>query len=277
MTRFSIAVLGVSIGALGVLAASCGSAGAQIVLPGAAAPAGSGEPADARPARKPDKPEKSAADFSVGVAAVVGRPLRLDGKRGRLLLSGHGKLVRIDKFSLPGEVISDPSQKCLIDIVGEAPIEAKNLGRPDGLARYQAEIPACPFSFDLLYGAVLVPAQSQACVFQAADCQASPGGLWGPDGANLENDAKSIERQRARADAAAAHALRTLHERLKGQPEADDLARGESDFASRRDEVCRDYEKEAEHGYCASRMAQARAALLKARLVTLDRRPAAQD
>jgi hypothetical protein len=174
MTRFSIAVLGVSMGALGVLAASCGSAGAQIVLPGAAAPAGSGEPADARPARKPDKPEKSAADFSVGVAAVVGRPLRLDGKRGRLLLSGHGKLVRIDKFSLPGEVISDPSQKCLIDIVGEAPIEAKNLGRPDGLARYQAEIPACPFSFDLLDGAVLVPAQSQACVFQAADCQASP-------------------------------------------------------------------------------------------------------
>ena len=154
MTRFSIAVLGVSMGALGVLAASCGFAGAQIILPGAAVPAGSGQPADARPARKPDKPEKSAADFSVGVTAVVGRPLRLDGKRGRLLLSGHGKLVRIDKFSLPGEVISDPSQKCLIDIVGEAPIEAKNLGRPDGLARYQAEIPACPFTFDLLDGAV---------------------------------------------------------------------------------------------------------------------------
>ncbi|MGO9774236.1 MAG: hypothetical protein ACLPSW_32725 [Roseiarcus sp.] len=277
MTRFSIAVLGVSMGALGVLAASCGFAGAQIILPGAAVPAGSGQPADARPARKPDKPEKSAADFSVGVTAVVGRPLRLDGKRGRLLLSGHGKLVRIDKFSLPGEVISDPSQKCLIDIVGEAPIEAKNLGRPDGLARYQAEIPACPFTFDLLDGAVLVPAQSQACVFQAADCQASPSGLWGPDAANLEADAKSIEHERARADAAATHSLRTLQERLKGRPEADDLARDESDFASRRDDVCRGYEKEAVRGYCASRMAQARAALLRARLIALERRPAAQD
>ncbi len=259
MTRFSIAVLGVSMGALGVLAAGCGSAGAQIVLPGATAPAASGVPKDAHPARKP---EKAAADFSVGPAAVIGRPLELDGKRGQLLLSGHGKVLRIDKFSLPGEVISDPSQKCLIDIVGETPIEAKNIGRPDGLARYQAEIPACPFSFDLLDGAVLAPAQAQACVFQAADCQASPSGLWGPDGANLENDAKSIERERARADAAAAHSLRTLQDRLKGRPDADDLAREASDFAARRDDVCRAYEKETEHGYCASRMAEARAALL---------------
>ena len=138
------------------------------------------------------------------------------------MFSGRGKVLRIDKFSLPGEVISDPSRKCLIDIVGDAPIEAKSLGRPDGLARYEAEIPACPFSFDLLDGAVLVPAQNTACVFQAADCQASPGGLWGPDGASLENDAKSIERQRARADAAAARSLRTLQARLKGRPEADD-------------------------------------------------------
>jgi hypothetical protein len=55
------------------------------------------------------------------------------------------------------------------------------------------------------------------------------------------------------------------------------VAREQSDFAARRDEVCRDYEKEAAHGYCASRMAQSRAALLRARIDALERRPAAQD
>jgi len=267
MTRFAIAVPG-------VLAMSCGLACAQLALPGAAAPTPPGAPVDAPAARKS---EKSTADFASGAAAVVGRPLRLNGNQGRLLFSGRGKVLRIDKFSLPGEVISDPSRKCLIDIVGEAPIETKSLGRPDGLERYEAEIPACLFSFDLLDGAVLVPAQNAACVFKAADCQASPSGLWGPEEANLEGDAKSIERRRALAETAAAGFLRTLEARLKGRPEAADVAREQSDFAARRDDVCRDYEKEAAHGYCASRMAQSRAALLRARIDALERRPAAQD
>jgi hypothetical protein len=252
MIRFPIALLG-------VLAMSCGLARAQLVLPGAV-----GSP-------------PSSAEFASSEAAVVGRPLRLDGNHGQLLLSSHGKLLRIDKFSLPGEVISTPSRKCLIEIIGKAPIETKSLGRPDGLERYEAEIPACPFSFDLLDGAVLVPAQNAACVFQAADCQASPSGLWGPDAASLESDAKSIERQRALAETAAAGFLHALEARLKGRPEAEDVAREQSDFIARRDDVCRDYDKESAHGYCASRMAQSRAALLKARIDALDRRPAAPD
>jgi len=273
MTCFPIAALGVSVAVLGVLAMSCGLARAQLVLPGAA-PAPLGAPAGAPAARKS---EKATANFASGAADIVGRPLRLNGNAGQLLFSGHGKVLRIDKFSLPGEVISDPSRKCLIDIVGDAPIEAKSLGTPDGLARYEAEIPACLFSFDLLDGAVLVPAQNTACVFQAADCQASPGGLWGPDAASLESDAKSIERQRALAETAAAGFLHALEARLKGRPEAEDVAREQSDFIARRDDVCRDYDKESAHGYCASRMAQSRAALLKARIDALDRRPAAPD
>jgi hypothetical protein len=260
MMRFPIA-------ALAVLAMSCGLARAQLLLPGAVGPAPPGA----------QQPDNSTPDFSSSAAAVVGRPLRLDGNQGQLLFSARGKLLRIDKFSLPGEVISTPSRKCLIEIVGKAPIETKSLGRPDGPERYAAEIPACPFSFDLLDGAVLVPAQSAACVFQAADCQASPSGLWGPDGDNLESDAKSILRQRALAEIAAAGFLRTLEARLKGRPEAEDVAREQSDFVARRDDVCRDYEKEAAHGFCVSRMAQWRAAQLKARVDALDRRPAGQD
>ena len=89
MTRFPIALLG-------VLAMSCGLARAQLLLPGAV-----GSP-------------PSSADFASSEAAVIGRPLRLDGNQGQLLLSSHGKLLRIDKFSLPGEVISTPSRKCMI-------------------------------------------------------------------------------------------------------------------------------------------------------------------
>ena len=255
MMRFMLA-------ALGALAMGCGLAQAQLALPGAAAPTA---------------PDASVDGFVSVAAAVVGRPLRLNGVQGQLLFSSRAKGLRIDKFSLPGEVISDPSRKCLIEIVGKTAIETKSLGRPDGLERYEAEIPACPFSFDLLDGAVLVAPQNAACVFPAADCQASPSGLWGPDGADLEGDAKSIGRQRALAEAATAASLHTLETRFKGRPEAQVAAREQSDFAARRDDVCRDYEKEAAHGFCASRMAQARAALLKARIDALDRRPAAQD
>lgn len=269
----------ISIVALGVLAASCGSAGAQLLLPGSPAattpPAAAAPPAaDAPGARSPDKP---AASFAAPVSAVAGRPLQLNGNQGQLLLSSHGKTLRIDKLSLAGEVISDPSRKCLIDIVGEAPIETKSLGKPDGLARFEAQIPACPFTFDVLDGAVLAPMQDRACVFQAADCQASPGGLWGPGADALRNDAKAIERRRSRAEAAAARGLKTLRAKLKGGPEADAAARDESDSAARREEVCRDYDQESVHAFCASRLAEAHAARIKARVDALQRRSDAQD
>ena len=70
---------------------------------------------------------------------------------------------------------------------------ATSVGRPDGLERFEADVPGLPFAFDVLDGAVLVPAQITACVFKAADCQTSPGGLWGPDATELQKDAATIE------------------------------------------------------------------------------------
>ena len=270
MLRFTLA-------AAGFLAASCGVAGAQLVLPDAAPAPAASPAAPPAPAAEAQKAERAAPGFISEVAAVVGRPLKLDGARGQLLFSGRGKVLRIDKFNLPGEVISDPSRKCLIGVVADAPIETKSLGRPDGLARYEAGIPACPFVFDLLDGAVLVAQQNAACVFQAADCRASPSGLWGPGATELGNDAKAIERDRARADAAAERSVRALEAKLKGKPEATDVARERNEASQRREEVCRDYDQETVYGYCASRLAQARAALFKARLDALGRRPAAED
>ena len=105
------------------------------------------------------------------MAGLAGRPLMLNGKSGLLQLSGDDKSVTVDKLQLVGEGVPNSSQRCVVDIVGETPIEATNVGRPDGLERYEVKVPACPISFDVLSGAVLVPTQITACVFKAADCQ----------------------------------------------------------------------------------------------------------
>jgi hypothetical protein len=271
------------------LAASVGAAQAQLDLSGAVPPTRAGAPVGAAPAepvaprkasaeaREPDKSDKNAVDFSISLASAVGRPLKLNGRDGELTLWGRDRALKIAKLTLAGEVISDPTQKCRIDIVGELPIEAKSLGRPAGLARYEAEVPVCTFTFDVVEGAVLVPAQNAACVFQAADCRASPGGLWGPDAASLVGETKAIEQARAHADDASARLLKIFAARFKGKPEAEAVEHEEADLVTRGQEVCRDYDKDSATGFCASRMAQARAAWLKARADKLTRETKAPD
>ena len=248
-----------------VLVISVGAAQAQLDLSGAVRPS---QAESARPPKAPAetrKADKNAVDFSVSLASAVGQRLKLNGRDGKLTLWGRDRALKITKLTLAGEVISDPTRKCQIDIVTEPPIEAKSLGRPDGLARYEAEIPVCTFTFDVLEGAALVPAQNAACVFTAADCRASPGGLWGPDVASLATEAKATALARAHADEAAARLMKALAAHLKGKPEAEDIERDESDLVTRGKEICRDYERDSEHGFCASRMAQMRAAWLKSR------------
>ena len=46
----------------------------------------------------------------------------LNGKSGLLQISGDDKSVTIDKLQLVGEGVSDSSQRCVVDIVGETPI-----------------------------------------------------------------------------------------------------------------------------------------------------------
>jgi hypothetical protein len=247
---------------------------AQLTLPGAP----SAEPPGAQVA--PAKHRSSArsateaatgakglkAAPATGIASVAGRPLLLNGKSGLLQISGDDKTATIDKLQLAGESVSDPSQRCVVDIVGEKPILAASAGRPDGLARFEADVPACPVAFDVLDGAVLVPSQITACVFKAADCQTIPGGLWGPEGGSLTDDAAKIVKERAEAEKAMAKLVRAIEDRAEGSPEAATLARDQNAFAGQRDELCRDYAKESIHGYCALRVTQARTALLQARL-----------
>jgi len=190
----------------------------------------------------------------------------LNGKSGLLQLSGDDKTATIDKLQLAGEGVSDSSQHCVVDIVGEKPIQATAVGLPDGLERFEADIPACPFSFDVVDGAALAPSQITACVFKAADCQTSPGGLWGPEGASLVGDAAKFAKERTEADKAMAKAVHAIGERAQDNPDAADLMRDQNGFAGQRDDICRDYAKESAHGYCALRLTEARTALLETRL-----------
>jgi hypothetical protein len=263
-------------GLFGAALAASGAC-AQLVLPGAApaAPPGAkASPAKPKSAGASSKGEgagaKSAkAAAASGLASIAGRPLLLNGKSGLLQISGDDKTVTIDKLQLAGEGVSDSSQRCVVDIVGEKPIAATSVGRPDGLERFEADVPACPFAFDLLDGAVLAPPQITACVFKAADCQTSPGGLWGPDGSTLVGDAPKILKERADAEKAMAKALHEIDDRASDSQDAANLVRDQNAFAGQRDEICRDYAKESVHGYCALRVTEARAALLQARLEDL--------
>ena len=264
------------------LAFAAAPAGAQLMLPGAgpAAPTGAaaaapkpkpaGGGAKAKTAKtaktgKAGKPAKSATD----AASVDGRPLMLNGTAGVLQVSGAGDKLNIDKLSLAGESVSDPSQRCVVNIVGETPIVANGAGRPDGLERYEVDVPACPFAFDVANGAVIVPAQITACVFKAADCQTSPGGVWGPDAGSLAADADAIGKRRGDAEKAMSRALRAIEDRAKDDPDAASLVRDQAAFPGARDEMCRGYARETEHGFCGATVTEARAALLEARLAAM--------
>jgi hypothetical protein len=251
---------------------------AQISLPGAAPSQPAGAPASAPKPResgssakaaKSGKAGKTAMKSAPGAESIDSSPLMLNGKAGLLQISGRGETLQIDKLSLAGEGVSDPAQRCILNIVGEKPIMAVSDGRPDGLERYHAEVPACPFSFDVVDGAVLVPGQITACVFKAADCQTSPSGLWGPDGTTLGADAAAIGKRRTEAENAMARALHALEERAKDNPDAAALVRDQSGFAGEREDICHDYVQETEHGFCAASVTAARAALLEARFAAL--------
>jgi hypothetical protein len=276
----NLAMMRFSIAAVFCVAIGLGSAQAQLALPGAVAPSAAGSVVKTTHVKKTSSVAPSGAPQTVSavgnapnISGVVGRPLLLNGSHGTLQFSAHGNALRIEKLSLAGEVISDPSRQCQVNVVGTAPIETKSLGHPDGLERFSADISACPFSFDVLDGAVLAPAQTTACIFQAADCQASPGGLWGPAPAAQQN-AKTLERDRARADSDMNANFRAFNTRVKDPAQLSALTREQGEFSAQRNEVCHEYANEATLGLCAVALTQARAAYLKARFDELPALPA---
>jgi len=241
---------------------------AQLMLPGAvqATPPAAGNTVQPPAGTAAGKP-KPAGLKPPTEETILGHELSLDGSAGAIAFQrGADKGVEITRLSLAGEEISHPGEQCRVDVVSEAPIETKFSGRPDGVPRYEVEIAACPFSFDVLDGAVIVTRVPPTCDFPAADCRAAPAGFWGPPANSFGPDqVKQLERERGYAESAMRAEFRALLTSAgKDKQEVKKVAGEQAGFSSERDVICRNYSGEDVHGFCALRITQARVLALQA-------------
>ncbi len=262
-----------------ILLATTSPAGAQLALPGAVN-ASTPQGAEAPPAASALNPKNGSNQpygsqpmivKPPGEATILGQTLSLDGQKGALAIEKSGERLQIVRLTLVGEQISHPNQSCQINIAAERPIALKPLGQPDGLWRYRLEAPACPFTLDVLDGAILAASPGGACSFQQADCRVNPAGLWGPASDSFgPKRIAAIERERSAMENSTRANFRLLSEKFHGNRDAARAAVIEqAAFSSRREEMCRDYDQEGAHGFCALRVTEARNFLLRQRLTSM--------
>jgi hypothetical protein len=243
---------------------------AQLQLPGALgqpAPAGTVAPPPEAPKEKPKPPILRAPSED----AIVGRTLLRNGTTGMLVIERAGKDLRVQKLALTGDQISKPNEHCRVEVSG-TPLSLTSEGRPAGLSRYKLALEICPFSFDLLEGAVLASNGGKTCEFKAADCQVDPAGLWGPRASELGPErVKEFERERAHAENTVRADFRALLAAAgKDKQQTKAVAAEQAGFSSEREEKCRTYAGEDAHGFCALRLTEARAIALGARLAGVE-------
>lgn len=267
---------------------------AQLALPGAVAPSGEGAIAEgvqsgggASGAKKKHVAHTGGGadpDAAAGPAVapkppsedtIAGKPLYLDGARSSVEFLRVGGETKISKLTLVGDRISKSGETCRV----EAPAAALKLTPRDGdqgLRRYQVDYPACPFSFDVLDGAVLVSTGNGACTIAASDCRIDPNGLWGMGNAEFDpKNAKDMLNRRARVDKTIRADFKALYAKnKKDKPLRSLLVGEEAGFSARREETCRNYAQEADFGYCALRVTEAHALKLGTELAQGIKRPA---
>jgi hypothetical protein len=202
-----------------------------------------------------------------GDESVLGQNLLRDGAVGAITLARQGKDIGITKLSLEGEQISKPGEPCHVDVSEGLPLAAHFSGRPVGLSRYQVDLQACPFSFDVLEGAILVP-KGHACNFTAADCHVDPAGLWGPQGNTISAArAHEMEQSRLRIETDMRANFRVLLGHAgKDKAAIKRIAGEQAGFSSERETLCHSYALESVHGFCALEITRARVLALLAQL-----------
>jgi hypothetical protein len=255
----------------GVPQAAPSAPGAPLSLPGGGAPGAPGGAPQAAPAAPPQArptPVRTASEDE-----VVGRDLRRNGSAGRLRLE-RGPRGLTARLTLAGTRVSRPGEACEVKIGDDAPLALAAQGRPEGSLRYAIEAPACPLAFDVLEGAVLVPPSAAACVVEASDCRAEVRGLWGPEPNALLPQVRAIEIARGDADKAVRDNYRALSQRA-APAQVRTVVSEQAAFSAERDMACRDYAREAAHGFCHARFTSARAVSLANRLGLVNVNPPA--
>ena len=262
MILASAVVTGISLFAVG--------AEAQMQLPGATngVPAG-GTPKPARTGNGEATPRgvKPVLLKAPSIDSIVGRALSLDGDKGAMMFDRAGADLVLTKLTLAGDKISKPGQACTIDVAMTTRVVTTDAGHPAGTQRLDVLIAACPFSIDVLDGAVLVSRPDPSCDFTAADCRITPGGLWGPPAAEITpKQIKDLERERQRIETTMRANFRALMSRAgKDRVAVKAIAHEQAAFSSDREMTCRDYKSESVHGFCSMQITQARALALLAK------------
>jgi hypothetical protein len=257
--------------ALAALLGAGPAAHAQLALPGAAAPSDAGAVAPEAQSEETAvrKRRAAAGEGEAGPAvapkppsedSIAEKPLFLDGSRGCMEFQRAGGETRLVKLTLAGDRLSRSGESCSV----EAPAAQLKLAGRDGDAgvrRYQVNYADCPFSIDVLDGAVLVSTEKGACTIAASDCRVDPNGLWGLGAAEFDpKNAKDMLNMRARVEKTVRADYKALYEKnKKDRPLRDHIVRDQAGFSSRREEICRNYAQEADFGYCALRVTEARA------------------
>ena len=244
---------------------------AQLQLPGAFNPAPAGTVAPAPAAAKAKKPGPKKPPPAPKVPAdetVTGRSLMQNGAAGLMEFARAGKDLQLVKLKLSGDLMSRVGDRCEVDLSAE-PIALTPADRPAGVTRYNLELPACPFAVDILNGAVNVVREGGACEFKAADCRVDPSGLWGQPANEIgPKRAKEIEGVRRHAEQAMREQFREwIRSAGKDRALVSRIAHEQAAFSSRREELCRNYQRETEHGYCALIFTEARSSAIAAHIL----------
>jgi hypothetical protein len=257
-----------------VAATLTGSAAlAQLVLPGAAPSTQRGSVTapvspNAAPSAPP-APRKPTAPKALPESSLDGKTLMLNGSRGRLTVEKRDKAALTVRLIVVGEKISKPGESCGVDLgAGQSIVMSASASRPQGVARYELGMQGCPVTFDVLDGGLYASGIGQACEISETDCRIDPRGVWGPAGTALDDQADAIEKDRARADKAVRETYKALIAKVPKTEKGGvrQIASEQAGFTSERELVCRDYAREAAHGFCSARYTELRAAALAARL-----------
>lgn len=254
---------------------------AQIALPGAMAPAPAGSvaaPAETGKGRARGGSVTPVAPKLPSEDTIVGRSLYLDGSRSSIELQRQGGTLEVAKLAMTGDRLSRSGETCNVE-VAETPLKLKASETTSGLRRYEVEFPACPFSFEALDGAILVTNQGKACELKQADCRTDPNGLWGMGAAEFDpKRANDMLTLRARTEQTVRNDFKALYDKHKDDKATrKDLVREQAGFSSRREEICRSYVNEADFGYCALRVTEARALALGTQLAKGFKKTAAEN
>ena len=249
---------------------------AQMALPGAIdpTPEGSVAPSTDKKIRRQGEGGPAITPKPPSEDSIVGHALHLDGSRSSIEFQRSGADLQVAKLALTGDRLMRSGEACRVE-VGETPLRLQPRESDNGLRRYQVDFPACPFTFDVLDGAILVSNDGKACSIKAADCRADPAGLWGMGSSEFDpKKAGDMLGARARVEKTVRSIFKTLYDKNAKEKEIRNLlVREQAGFSSLREEICRAYVQELDFGYCALRVTEARALALGTQLAKGVKKP----